>query len=106
YASPEQTLNAKHADARSDLYSLGCVLYHLLTGRPPFLADNIVALIQAKEKGTFPPARRANAEVPDALDRLLTRMLARLPEQRPDAGEVIDDLTWLDRANPTLSFVK
>jgi serine/threonine-protein kinase len=93
YAAPEQCRDARNADARCDLYALGGVLYHLLAGRPPFDASNFLELIQAKERGTFTPLRRHRPELPAAIERLVTRLLARLPEQRyGDCGELIDDL--------------
>ncbi len=95
YAAPEQCRDAHSADARCDLYALGGVLYHLLAGRPPFEAGNVVELLTAKERGVFTPLRRLRPEVPAALERVVGRLLARLPEQRyQDCGELIEDLGW------------
>jgi serine/threonine-protein kinase len=106
YAAPEQVHNARQADARSDVYSLGCVLYHFLTGRLPFEANNFLDLMKVKEKGTFTPARRWSPEVPKKLDRVLTRMLARLPERRyPTCAELLQDLDCLGLAGARLSFL-
>src|SRR5205823_5929985 len=92
YAAPEQCRSARHADARSDQYALGGVLYHLLAGRPPFEAGNFLELIKAKERGTFTPLRRHRPDVPEVIERAVNRLLARLPEQRyPDCNELIDD---------------
>jgi serine/threonine-protein kinase len=107
YAAPEQSRDAKRVDARSDLYALGCVLYHLLAGRPPFEAKNLLDLILTKEKGTFTPICRHVSDAPAALDRVLTRMLARQPEQRyPDCDELIDDLSRLDLHGDRLGFLE
>jgi serine/threonine-protein kinase len=106
YAAPEQALDAKHVDARCDLYALGCVLYHLLTGQPPFAGGSLVEVIQAKEKGTFAPARRLNPAVPGALDRIFTRLLARQPALRyRDCGELVEDLRCLGRDHAVLGFL-
>src|SRR5262249_43400108 len=64
------------------IYALGCMLYHLLTGAPPFKGETLVELIEAKEKGKFSPARRANEEVPDRLHLILDKLLAAKPDQR------------------------
>jgi serine/threonine-protein kinase len=107
YAAPEQSRDAKRVDGRSDLYALGCVLYHLLAGRPPFEANNLLDLILAKEKGTFTPIRRHVPDAPAVLDRILTRLLAYQPERRyPDCGELIDDLAWQNLHGHRLGFLE
>jgi eukaryotic-like serine/threonine-protein kinase len=82
YAAPEQTLDAKRADGRSDLYSLGCVFYQCLTGKVPFEGKNLVELMQAKQQGTFTlPSLRVKG-LPNVLDRIMIKMMAKLPEHR------------------------
>lgn len=106
YAAPEQTRNAKYADARSDLYALGGVLYHALTGKPPFPGQTLFEVIKAKESGTFPPPSQVRGKVPPALDRIILRLLAKLPEHRyPSCLELIEELSLLDPGRPTVSFV-
>lgn len=105
YAPPEQVRDAKRADARSDLYALGGVLYFCLTGGPPFDARTFVDLITAKEKGAFPPASGKNPEVPPAVDKMLSKLLAKLPEHRyQSAAEFLQDAEWsgftADRLSP------
>src|SRR5438270_12296390 len=90
YMPLEQARNAKDSAARSDIYALGCTLYCLLTGQPPFTGPTIVDLIQAQEQGTFPPARRFNPEVPERLDLILLKMVAKSIRYRYQAcAEVI-----------------
>jgi serine/threonine-protein kinase len=106
YMAPEQARNAKYVDGRCDIYALGCMLYALLTGQPPFQGKGVVALLQAKEKGLFPPARQLNPEVPERVDVILVKMLARNPEQRyQSCVELIEDLELQGLAHPRLSFL-
>jgi len=105
YMSLEQARDGRSADARCDVFSLGCTLYQLLTGRLPFLGENSVDLMLAKERGTFPPARRLNRDVPPRLDLMFDKMLAKDPRFRyQDCTELLRDLQTLDGANEHLSF--
>jgi serine/threonine-protein kinase len=82
YMSPEQA-GGKRADERSDIYSLGCVLYAMLTGRPPFTGDTAAAIAHQQIDRAPSPARRLNPSVPADLDALLLSMLAKEPGSRP-----------------------
>lgn len=82
YIAPEQAVSAKIADTRSDIYSLGCTLYFLLTGRPAFPGASVVDKIAARRIGTFPSLRDLRPEAPPALDRVLAKMAAREPADR------------------------
>src|SRR5690606_28560226 len=105
YMPPEQARNAKHVDARCDIYALGCTLYHFLTGELPFRGETVLELITAKEKGQFKPASRLNPAVPERLDLIIDKMMARDPKHRyASCGEVIHDLERLGLAGETLSF--
>jgi len=88
YLAPEQALG-RSPDPRADLYSLGAVLYELVTGGPPFAGDDAVAIIsQHLRTPPVAPAWR-NPDVPRPLDALIVALLAKAPEDRPQsAGEV------------------
>src|SRR5262249_21344940 len=82
YVAPEQATDARQADSRADIYSLGCTLYHLLTGRPPFEEDTAVLLVLAHLGKEPPPVHELRPEVPAELSAVVTRMLAKDPAQR------------------------
>lgn len=106
YMPYEQALNAKSADVRSDIYALGATLYHLVTGEVPFSGSNAMEVVEKKENGFFPPAGAIVSTIPEAVDRILIRMMARKPEDRyQTASEVIVDLQRTNLAAPMLSFV-
>jgi class 3 adenylate cyclase len=85
YMPPEQALG-RQADARSDLYSWGCVFYEMVTGRPPFLGDDTVSII-SQHINTAPVAPTwHNSEVPRALESLIMRCLAKDPDERPESA--------------------
>jgi len=96
YMPPEQALG-RVPDARSDLYSLGAMLYEMVAGRPPFLGDDVVAVI-SQHINTSPVAPAwHNPDVPDVLDALILRLLEKDPEQRlSSAAEVRDALRSID----------
>lgn len=95
YAPTEQIRDAKRADGRSDLFALGGVLYFCLTGRPPFEGKDLLALLSVKEKGTFTPASKRNSAVPPAVDKMIGKLLAKLPEHRyQTAAEFLQDAEW------------
>lgn len=86
YLSPEQ-IDGADVDGRTDVYSLGCLLYELLTGRPPFTGDSPFAVMN-QHLSKAPPAPSAlRPEVPAAVDAVVLRALAKRPEERyPDAA--------------------
>jgi serine/threonine-protein kinase len=104
YMSPEQASGDTTVDGRSDLYSLGCVLYEMLTGEPPFTGPNAQSII-AKRFVSPVPSVRTTRDVPEAVDAAVTRALARTPVDRyRTAGEFAEALRTLLR-NTTGSSV-
>jgi hypothetical protein len=82
YMAPEQARDPHKADIRADLYSLGCVAYHLLAGRPPFTDPDVLSQIIKHETQTPDPIREHEPSVPEAVQTVLDRMLAKKPAQR------------------------
>jgi serine/threonine protein kinase len=85
YLSPEQSFDTKTADTRSDIYSLGCTLYTLLTGEVVFPAGSLVQRVLAHREATVPSLRARRNDVPEALDKLFQRMLSKDPSERPQS---------------------
>lgn len=88
YMSPEQA-RAGTVDARSDLFSLGCVLYTMCTGRPPFRADNSYAILRLITDAEPRPIREINPDVPEWLCRLVSKLMAKSPVSRFDSASEV-----------------
>ncbi|WP_267940423.1 serine/threonine-protein kinase [Streptomyces sp. ST2-7A] len=82
YMSPEQ-ISGGVVDPRSDLYSLGCVLYELATGRPPFAYDDPWAVLIGHRDAAPEPPHRLRPDLPLGLERLILDLLAKVPDHRP-----------------------
>src|SRR5690606_23575678 len=89
YMAPEQAMGLRAPDAKSDLFSLGVVLYEALTGQLPFRADNEIALLHALFNHEPEPPSRLRPDVPDALSDLVTRCLSKDPAERPESAEAV-----------------
>jgi serine/threonine protein kinase/WD40 repeat protein len=82
YLAPEQALNSKSADVRADLYSLGGTLYFLLTGQPPFLAEELTELLLKHQMEQPAPLADRGVDAPYEVQEILDRLLAKRPEER------------------------
>jgi serine/threonine protein kinase len=82
YLAPEQARDPRATDIRADIYSLGCVLYHMLTGQPPFPDTNIISQMVRHATETPRPLKSLNPAVPDGLQQIVSTMLAKDPAQR------------------------
>jgi eukaryotic-like serine/threonine-protein kinase len=89
YMSPEQ-LSGKHVDGRSDLFSMGVMLYEMLTGTRPFRGDSMATLMFQIANEPHPDIREHNPDLPESLSKVVDRLLAKEPESRYDnGGEVV-----------------
>jgi serine/threonine protein kinase len=94
YIAPEQISDARHADIRADIYSLGCTLYYLLTGGPPFQGTSLYDILQAHHSMDAKPLNLKRPEVPVELAALAAKMMAKEPERRfQEPKEVAQALT-------------
>ncbi len=95
--APEQARGDK-VDARCDLFSLGCVLYRLCTGRMPFRGDTTLSLLTSLALDNPKPVREINADVPEEFSDLVTKLLEKDPARRPaSAREVVEALQGLEK---------
>ena len=104
YMAPEQAANCGRADERSDIYSLGCTLYHMLAGHPPFARGNARERMRRHVQEGPPDILQLNPNVPVALAAVLSRMLAKAREKRyQSALAVLKDLIEMD-GSPWAAF--
>ncbi|MEP6832179.1 MAG: serine/threonine-protein kinase [Gemmatimonas sp.] len=106
YISPEQG-TGDAIDARSDLYSLGCVLFEMLSGEPPYVARQPIAVLAQHVSAPVPELSRRNADVPENMCRLVASLLAKNPSDRPSSAAdllaQLRDITKPDRPSKTVS---
>ena len=98
YMAPEQ-VRGKNVDARSDIYALGALAYHLVTGRPPFSGDNAIAIGFAHLSETPQPPREIRKDCPSALDSAILAALAKAPEDRPSSAKKFAELAGLSSSS-------
>ena len=89
YMAPEQARGIRKLDSRADIYSLGCVLFELLTGRPPFEGNSLVAVLAKIILEDPPTPSDVHPGIPASVDDLVLRMLAKDPECRPPSADAL-----------------
>ncbi len=102
YMSPEQIQEGK-VDIRSDLYSLGVTVYHMLTGRPPFTGETPLALAMQHVQASVPPILELRPGLPASLVELLSRLLAKSPDGRFDTPTDVLEFLRTHRADDLAS---
>ena len=106
YLSPEQA-TGELADGRSDLYSLGCLMYELLTGQPPFTGDTPVSIAYQHVSSPLTPASQIKAGLDTNLDRMLAVVLAKDPNSRyQNAEAMLADLEHVIKGEPVTTKIK
>jgi serine/threonine-protein kinase len=92
YVAPEQARNARGVDHRADIYSLGCTLYHLLAGHPPFPGGEHLDRLLRHQSETPRPTTALRPDVPGELEQVLQRMMAKRPEDRFDSAAIVAEV--------------
>jgi serine/threonine-protein kinase len=82
YMSPEQLKSSKYIDARADVYSIGCILYEMLTGHPPFVASSEMELVLKIKNDPPEPINRRRRDIPDKLASIVEKTMAKDPAER------------------------
>jgi serine/threonine-protein kinase len=104
YMSPEQALNTKYADRRADIYSLGCSLHYLVTGRSVFSGETLMEKLLAHREQPIPSLAAGNLEFPAQLDDVFAKMIAKNPEDRYQTmGDVLRHLQGIASGTPVAS---
>jgi eukaryotic-like serine/threonine-protein kinase len=101
YLSPEQAMDAHHVDGRADIYSLGCTLFFMLCGAPPFDSGNLAARVMMHQSTEPPDLNRLRIDIPEMLYRILTTLLAKRPEDRfQSAADLLASICSLEANGP------
>ena len=107
YLAPEQALDSHTVDARADIYGLGCTLYFLLTGHPPFVEGTLAQRLMAHQQKEPPAIEQERPDIPPALAEVVRKMMAKKPEDRYSAaGEVASALDQWIAANTDEAWQK
>src|SRR5205085_11646826 len=89
FMSPEQGANPGRVDCRADVYSLGCTLFYLLTGKNLYEGETTMEMVLAHREQPLPSLRQHRADCPQAVDQLFQRMIAKRPEDRPATMQAV-----------------
>ncbi len=97
YLAPEQALDSHSVDARADIYSLGCTLYFLLTGSPPFTEGTLAQRLMAHQTKEPPSIESKRPDVPADLAAIVRKMMAKSPADRPASAKAVAEIleNWL-----------
>lgn len=96
YISPEQARDPRNADSRSDIYSLGCTLFYMLTGRPPFPEGTVLQKLLQHQGDDPPDVCQFRPDLPDEVSQVLAKMMAKDPRRRyPDSARLMEALLTL-----------
>jgi len=99
YISPEQARDPRNTDVRSDIYSLGCTFFFMLTGRPPFLGGTMLQKLLQHQADQPPDLHQFRPDLPEDVNRILRKMLAKDPRRRyASPPELVNDLLWVARS--------
>ncbi|MDQ3333889.1 MAG: serine/threonine protein kinase [Myxococcota bacterium] len=90
YMSPEQARSARAVDQRTDIYTLGCMLYEMLTGQAPYEGPGAIDMIIQHTTAPIPSPRAIVQGLPESMDALIRKMLGKEPEDRPDSMKALD----------------
>jgi serine/threonine-protein kinase len=102
YLAPEQALNSHTVDHRADIYGLGCTLYFLLTGKPPFPDGSLAQRIAKHQREMPPPIRKSRSDVPGELEGICVKMMQKEPQYRyQSAADVAEALRKFAAHSPS-----
>ncbi|MEZ6125042.1 MAG: protein kinase [Planctomycetaceae bacterium] len=102
YMAPEQFSDQSETDARSDIYSFGATLYHMLAGRGPFRGTDLLELAEQHRHSPPPPLQQLRSDASDGMSQVVARCLQKRPELRyPSAADLLEDLKRLQRGEAT-----
>jgi len=99
YMSPEQGRGSGVVGHRTDIYSLGCIMFEMVTGRPPFVREGAGELIVAHASEMPPPASKIKPRLPPEIDQLIGSMLSKRPEDRPQSMQDVANVLNMFRAH-------
>jgi serine/threonine-protein kinase len=89
YLSPEQARDAKNVDRRSDIYSLGCTLYHVVCGRVPFQGETVAQVLLAHQQAPVPDPHSVDSAIPRDLAQIIMKMMAKKPADRFESAGAV-----------------